>query len=119
MQRRQSLGRAALAAVLLSLILVVAAAAPGAGGKAAKKPQAVKTKSDAARAKLDTKLQKLVARGSTKRVFVYATVKPGTAADAAALMQDGHVAAAGVISMVIGSLRANEATKLAEDASAK
>ena len=113
MQRRQSLGRAALAAVLLSLILVVAAAAPGAGGKAAKRPQAVQTKSDAARAKLDTKLQKLVAKGSTKRVFVYATVKPGAAADAAALMQNGHVAAAGDISMVIGSVRANEATKLA------
>ena len=63
MERRQSLGRAALAAVLLSLVLVVAAAAPGpAGGKAAK-PQAVKSKSDAARAKLDQKLQNLVATG--------------------------------------------------------
>ena len=70
-------------------------------------------KSDAARAKLDSKLQKLVAKGSTKRIFVYATVKPGSAADVASLMRNGHVAAAGDISMVIGSLRANEATKLA------
>ena len=39
MHHRQSLGRAALAAVLLSLVLVVAAAAPGAGGKSSRSPR--------------------------------------------------------------------------------
>ena len=113
MHHRQSLGRAALAAVLLSLVLVVAAAAPGAGGSKAAKPQAVKSKSDTARAKLDQKLQNLVAQGSTKRVFVYATVKPDAAANAAALMSGSHVAGAGDISLVVGSVRVAEATKLA------
>ena len=113
MQRRQSLGRAALAAVLLSLVLVVAAAAPGAGGSHAKRPQAVKTKSDSARAKMDKKLLKLVQKGSTKRVFVYAMAKPGAVAAAAGFMRGSHVAAAGDISLVIGSVRPAEATKVA------
>ena len=113
MHRRQSLGRAALAAVLLSLVLAVAAAAPGAGDSKAAKPQAVKSKSDSARAKLDQKLQNLVAQGSTKRIFVYATVKPDAAANVAALMSGSHVAGAGDISLVVGSVRVAEATKLA------
>src|SRR6185312_4376508 len=112
MQRRLSLGRAALAAVLLSLVLVVAAAAPGAGGTASKKPQAVKTKSDSARAKLDKNLLTLVDKSASKRVFVYATVKPADAA-AAAIMRGGRIATAGDISLVVGSVRVAEATKLA------
>src|SRR6185295_6173976 len=109
MQRRLSLGRAALAAVLLSLVLVAAAAAPGAGGTASKKPQAVKTKSDSARSKLDKNLLTLVDKSASKRVFVYATVKPADAA----IMRGGRIATAGDISLVVGSVRVAEATKLA------
>ena len=106
MHHRQSLGRAALAAVLLSLLLVVAAAAPGAGGKSSEiAPQAVKSKSDSARAKLDKGLRALVEKGATKRVFVYATAKSDAAASAAALMRKGRYANAGDISLVVGSLR--------------
>ena len=112
MHHRQSLGRAALAAVLLSLLLVVAAAAPGAGGKSSR-PQAVKSKSDSARAKLDKRLRALVEKGATKRVFVYATAKSDAAADAAALLRNGRYANAGDISLVVGSLRVTAATKLA------
>ena len=116
MHHPQSLGRAALAAVLLSLLLVVAAAAPGAGGKSSGKssrPQAVKSKSDSARAKLDKGLRALVEKGATKRVFVYATAKSDAAADAAALLRNGRYANAGDISLVVGSLRVTAATKLA------
>ena len=112
MHHRQSLGRAALAAVLLSLLLVVAAAAPGAGGKSSR-PQAVKSKSDSARAKLDKGLRALVEKGATKRVFVYATAKSDAAAAAAALLRNGRYANAGDISLVVGSLRVTAATKLA------
>jgi hypothetical protein len=112
MHHRQSLGRAALAAVLLSLLLVVAAAAPGAGGKSSR-PQVVKSKSDSARAKLDKGLRALVEKGATKRVFVYATAKSDAAADAAALLRNGRYANAGDISLVVGSLRVTAATKLA------
>jgi hypothetical protein len=38
------------------------------------RPAAVHSKSDAARAKLDRHLQKLVATRSNKKVFVFATV---------------------------------------------
>jgi hypothetical protein len=62
---------------------------------------------------MDKKLLGLVQKGSTKRVFVYATATPAAAADAAALMRGAHIAEAGDISMVVGSVRVNEATKLA------
>ena len=112
MRHRRSLGRAALAAVLLSLVLVVAAGAPGAGGKSSR-PQAVKSKSDSARTKLDKGLRALVEKGASKRVFVYATAKSDAAASAAGFMRNGRYANAGDISLVVGSLRVPQATKLA------
>lgn len=44
-------------------------------GRASLRPAAVHSKSDAARAKLDRHLKKLVATRSNKKVFVFATVK--------------------------------------------
>ena len=116
MHHRQSLGRAALAAVLLSLLLVVAAAAPGAGGKSPENLRARRRSSRSptpARAKLDKGLRALVEKGATKRVFVYATAKSDAAAAAAALLRNGRYANAGDISLVVGSLRVTAATKLA------
>ena len=61
------------------------------------RPQAVKSKSDSARTKLDKGLLTLVEKGATKRVFVYMTVKTDAAAGAAAIMRRGRNANAGDI----------------------
>jgi len=77
MFRRRSLGRASLAAAFLTAILLVAAGSPGATPSSQRlaRPLAVHTTSDAARSKLDSHLQKLVATRSNKRVFVFVTAR--------------------------------------------
>jgi hypothetical protein len=101
---------------LLALALLVMAlagstqAAPKDSDKHAAK---IKTKSDAAKAKLDAKLQDKVESGSTDVVTVFATVQ-GSAEAAKSLMQD----AAATIgddgpALVVGKIGANRLLKLA------
>ena len=116
MLRRRNVGRASLAVVLLAAILLVAAGTPGAApsSQRAARPQAVHTKSDAARAKLDKHLKRLVSTRSNKRVFVFATVK-GNPDAVLAQLDKAHAARlpGNRGALVVGSTRVQQLTKLA------
>jgi subtilase family protein len=112
MKTRRLWGLGALALLCLTSLLLLSAAAPGASGRA-HKPLKVTSKSDQARAKLDAKLQRLVEQGTNKKVYVFATVEASAAADAAAFVQNGHVATTNEGALVVGSLRVPQVTKLA------
>ncbi|HEY7003061.1 MAG TPA: S8 family serine peptidase [Gaiellaceae bacterium] len=105
-------GFAALAVAILAVALLIPTGS-GAQRKQAKSPVSVQTKSDAARAKMDNKLQRLVERGANKKVFVFATVRADAAAAAAKLLDDSHVAKTDQAALVVGALHAQQATKLA------
>jgi subtilase family protein len=113
MRARRLWGLGALALLSLTAVLLLSAAAPGASGAKQKRPFDVLSKSDNARAKMDTKLLNMVERGVNKRVFVFATAKPAAAAKAASFLDNAHVASSNGGALVIGSMRVQQVTKLA------
>lgn len=114
--RRRTLALVVLAIAALcgaSAVQVITSAAHGAPppGKG-KAPDHVRSKSDAARTKLDGKLRKLLDSGSTKKVHVFATVA-GDPDAATAYLDDARVAHSAGAGLVLGRIGAQALPKLA------
>jgi hypothetical protein len=104
-----------LSALLFVVALIVGAAVPTA--VAAKdpdrsKPARVSSKSDAARSKLHPRLLEQIDAGSTKSIYVFATVSGSTAA-AAALLDNAKIAASDGAGLVVGRINVQALPKLA------
>src|ERR1700752_1204671 len=110
--RRMQAGFAAFVAALVAVVLLVPTGATGA--KSTTSAKAVHSKSDAARQKLDSKLTKLVQSGSNNSVLALATVRSDAAQAAATKLKRAHIAKSeGRQTLVVGSLRVQQVTKLA------
>lgn len=104
-----------LSALLFIAALIVGAAVPA--GVAARdpdrsKPVKIETRSDGAKQKLHPRLRKQVEDGSTKAIYVFATVQGDTAA-AEALLDDANVAGSDGVALVVGKIRVQALPKLA------
>jgi hypothetical protein len=113
--RRMQLGFAAFVAALFAVVLLIPTGSGAQSSARGTAPLAVKTKSDAVRLKLDRKLRNLVASGTNKRVFVFATVRgnPRLSTGALRLLRKAHVARARGVALIVGSIRTQQVTKLA------
>ena len=99
-------------AVALLMLALTAAGTQAANGGKGPRPAAVITKSDAAKDKLDSKLREKVASGSTESIPIFASLT-GDVAAAKALVKNAKVAQRGGYALLVGSIPAQAAPKLA------
>ena len=98
--------------VISALVCVVAASTSSQAAPVRRKPVDVQTRSDAARAKLDPKLQAMLDDGSTRTIQVFATVS-GNPDAAEAYLDDAHTAFQGGAGLIVGQINVQALPKLA------
>jgi hypothetical protein len=101
-----------LALVALAMLVIPAASFADERKKDAAQPAAVETAADAAKDKLHPKLEEKVESGSNETVKVFVTVE-GSAAAAAATLDDAKVAQSGGVALVVGEISVQQLPKLA------
>jgi Subtilase family len=101
-----------LVAVALLTLALTAAGSQAANGGKGKRPADVVTKTDAAKGKLDTKLQAKVESGETQAVPIFASLT-GDVAAAKSLVQNAKVAQHEGFALLVGSIPTQLTPKLA------
>ena len=101
-----------LVAVALFALALSAAGSQAANGGKGKRPADVVTKTDAAKGKLDSKLQEKIANGETQTVPIFASLT-GDVAAAKALVKNAKVAQHDGYALLVGSIPVQLAPKLA------